>query len=98
MNAKEQAAIEKWSKRNTVRKDLANATFEDILDIGAEVDPHHDRVSCLDDDRKSSLDAAIEQILDYGTRDDILAAINKVGGYYYLRGKYDSMMNLMVKL
>lgn len=90
MNAKEQAAIEKWSKRNTVRKDLANATFEDILDIGAEVDPHHDR--------ESSLDAAIEQILDYGTRDDILAAINKVGRYYYLRGKYDSMMNLMVKL
>lgn len=90
MNEKEQAAIEKWSKRNTVRKDLANATFEDILDIGAEVAPNHDR--------GLSLDTATEQVLDYGTRDDIIALIDKVSRYWYLRGKYDSMMNLMCKL
>ena len=90
MNAKEQAAIEKWNKRNTVRKDLANATFEDILDMGAEVTPLHDRWA--------SLDTAIGQVLDYGTRDDILALINKVSRYWYLRGKYDSMMNLMCDL
>lgn len=90
MNAKEQAAIEKWSKRNTVRKDLANATFEDILDMGAEVAPYHDRWA--------SLDNAIEQVLDYGTRDDIIALIDKVSRYWYLRGKYDSMMNLMCEL
>lgn len=90
MNAKEQAVIEEWNKRTTVKKDFANATFEDILDMGAEVAPYHDRWN--------SLDTAIEQVLDYGTRDDILALISKVGNYWYLRGKYDSMMNLMVKL
>lgn len=33
MNAKEQAAIEKWNKRNTANIHLANAAFEDILDM-----------------------------------------------------------------
>lgn len=90
MNAKEQAIIGEWNKRTTVKKDFANAMFEDILDMGSEVAPYHDRWA--------SLDTAIEQVLDYGTRDDILALISKVGNYWYLRGKYDSMMNLMVKL
>lgn len=90
MNAKEQATIEKWSTHNAANKDLADDMFEDILDMGAEVAPYHDRWA--------SLDTAIEQVLDYGTRDDILALISKVAGYWYLRGKYNSMMNLMVKL
>lgn len=90
MNEKEHAVIDEWSKHNAANKDLANDMFEDILDMGAEVAPYHDRWA--------SLDTAIEQVLDYGTRDDILALISKVGGYWYLRGKYNSMMNLMVKL
>lgn len=90
MNAKEKAVVEKWNMRNTVNKELATAAFNDLCDFGAEVDPRHNRWC--------SLDAAIEQVLDYGTREDILAAINKVSNYRYLSGKYDSMMNLLTKL
>lgn len=90
MTKDEKNIIAEWNKRNTINKDFSRAAFNDLCDLGAEVDPSGTRYCCIE--------SALKQVFAYGTEDDIDAAIHKYATYCKKLGKFESMVDLIGQL
>lgn len=86
MNAQEAKAIHRWNAFNSGTERRSQKHLNKICDLGAKCDP--------DGTRYCSLDYALEQIFEYGTKDDFDAAICELGHYWHCRGRFDCMMSL----